>query len=306
MSPPELQPVGPGDDTDLYAIWTRDFAPAQYCSVYLLDTERPAIVDTGTGANVDRILAGLSDIGIEPADLSAIVLTHVHLDHAGGAGRLARACPNATVFVHESGADHLVDPERLWEGTKAAVGEQIQYYAEPRSVPESRVTPLTAGETIDLGERELAVHRAPGHAFHQVVYEEMDRGGVFTGDAAGVLTPGLDAVRQSSPPPGFDLDGCLEDVEMIRSLDPSALYLAHYGQHEPLPLLENYAEVLQGWVRSVAAKRNNVGAEATIEYFATRTGAEAAWGRLKAREEERMNVRGALEYLAATEDSDRR
>ncbi len=282
---------------DLYALWTRDFAPAQYCSVYVLDGEVPAVVDTGTGAHVDRILDALSVLGIQRADLGAIVLTHVHLDHAGGTAALADACPNATVYVHESGASHLVDPERLWKGTKRAVGAQIQAYEKPAPLPEDRIHRVTDGDEIDLGDRTLRVHRAPGHAFHQVVYQDSDDGGVFTGDAMGVLTPGLDRVQPSSPPPDFDLAGCLGDVETIRELDPSRLYLAHYGAHEPNALLGTYPDVLESWVEAVAATRDRLGDAETVDHFAEQAAPVGAWGERKARAETRMNVRGVLTFL---------
>jgi glyoxylase-like metal-dependent hydrolase (beta-lactamase superfamily II) len=283
---------------NLYALWTRDFAPAQYCSVYVLDGEVPAVVDTGTGAHVDRILDALAALGIQRADLGAIVLTHVHLDHAGGAAALADACPNATVFVHESGASHLVDPERLWTGTKRAVGDQIQAYAKPVPLPDHRIHRVTEGDEIDLGDHTLTVHRAPGHAFHQVVYHDSADGGVFTGDAMGVLTPGLDRVQPSSPPPNFDLEGCLRDVETIRDLDPTRLYLAHYGAHSPADLLDTYPAVLESWVETVAETRDRLGEVEAVEYFVDRAETVAAWGELKAEGEARMNAQGVLDYLS--------
>ena len=283
---------------DLYALWTRDFAPAQYCSVYVLDGEVPAVVDTGTGAHVDRILDALAALGIQPDDLGAILLTHVHLDHAGGAAALADACPNATVYVHESGASHLADPERLWNGTKRAVGDQIQAYEKPAPLPADRIHGVTDGVEIDLGDHTLTVHRAPGHAFHQVVYHDSADGGVFTGDAMGVLTPGIDRVQPSSPPPDFDLAGCLRDVETIRDLDPTRLYLAHYGAHSPDDLLGTYPDVLESWVETVAETRDRLGEAEAVDYLAERAETVAAWGELKAEGEARMNVQGVLAYLS--------
>lgn len=297
MTEPRILTPSVVDGTDLHYMWTRDFEPAKYCSPYILDAEQPAVIDTGTGANWEAILDAMAELGIEPEALSAIILTHVHLDHAGGAGYLAEACPNADIFVHHRGAPHLVDPERLWEGTTAAVGEQIQNYATPRSISADRIVELDAGARIDLGDRKLVAHPAPGHAFHQVVYEDVASGGVFTGDAAGIKTPGVDRVQPSSPPPDFDLEAALEDIEMIRNLDPNMLYLGHFGPQELSGFLEEYATVLRDWVESVAEKRDAVDREQTVEYFADPSETGDAWGALKAREEARMNVRGVLSFL---------
>ncbi|MFW5900741.1 MAG: MBL fold metallo-hydrolase, partial [Halodesulfurarchaeum sp.] len=118
MAGPELWTDTVTGDTDLTYFWTREFEPATYCAPYILDSDRPAVIDTGTGANWERILAALTESDIEPTELAAIVLTHVHLDHAGGAGYLAERCPNADIYVHHAGAPHLIDPERLLQGTR--------------------------------------------------------------------------------------------------------------------------------------------------------------------------------------------
>jgi glyoxylase-like metal-dependent hydrolase (beta-lactamase superfamily II) len=177
-----------------------------YGAVYVVDAERPALVETGIGANRERVLDLIAATGLSPADIEVIAVTHVHLDHAGGAGFLAADCPDATVYAHETGAPHLVDPTRLWEGTKAAVGGQIEYYVEPRPVPGERVVELEDGEEIDLSDRLLRAHHAPGHAPHQVVFEYPAAAAVFVGDAAGLYVPERDSAYPTSPPPNFDLE----------------------------------------------------------------------------------------------------
>ncbi|MFC7133002.1 MULTISPECIES: MBL fold metallo-hydrolase [Salinibaculum] len=299
----DLYEATAGETTDLYYVDTGMYDTAEYGSVYILDAERPALVDTGIGTNYEAILDAMDQVGIAPEDLEVIAPTHVHLDHAGGAGYLAAECPNADVYVYELGARHLVDPERLWEGTKAAVEDQIAYYAEPKPVPEERIVELTDGDTIDLGDHSLDVHHAPGHAPHQVVFHDPANDGVFTADAAGILTPGLDGPRQTSPPPTFDLDQVLADVEMLRDLDPAALYYGHFGDSPTADNLDAYAEVTREWVADVEAARERLADdEAVIEHFVERTEAVDAWGEEKGRAEERMNVRGILTYLDNRED----
>lgn len=268
-----------------------------YGAVYLLDAPQPAIVDTGIGTHVDRVLQALEEVGIDQEDLAAIIPTHVHLDHAGGAGFLADACPNASVYVHEIGAPHLVDPTRLVEGTRRAVGDQWRYYVEPEPVPEDRIVKLTDGDTIDLGDRELTAHHAPGHAPHQVVFYDELTEAVFTADAAGIWAPALETVRETSPPPNFDLEQCLQDVQMIRELDPSHLLYPHFGP-APRHALTDYPEVLQNWVQTVRdAVREHGSVDAAAERLAADADIATVWGPDKARGEVAMNVRGVAHSL---------
>jgi len=298
MAPGDVHAVTIGDCTDLHYVDTGMYDTGEYGSVYVLDAERPAVVDTGIGTNYDRILDALSSVGIDPADVAYLIVTHVHLDHAGGAGFLAEACPNATVAVHERGARHLADPSRLWEGTKAAVGDQIEWYTEPKPVPEERIETLTDGDRIDLGDQELIAHSAPGHAPHQLVFEHPENDAVFTADAAGIYVPSVDAVKETTPPPQFHLERALGDVETIRDLDPSTLLYAHFGPAERADRLAEYERTLEEWVESVADAREAFDDdEAVVEQFAEETPMDSVWGERKARGETAMNVRGVLRYL---------
>ncbi|QLC33171.1 MBL fold metallo-hydrolase [Halarchaeum sp. CBA1220] len=286
--------------TDVHYVDTGMYDTAAYGAVYVVDAERPAVLDTGIGTHHERVLAALDEVGVAREELAAIVVSHVHLDHAGGAGFLAAACPNADVYVHEYGARHLVDPERLVEGTKRAVGDQWRYYVEPEPVPEERVVELADGDAVDLGDRTLTAHHAPGHAPHQVVLEDDRDGFVHTADAAGIWVPDLGRVVETSPPPNFDLETCIDDVEAIRMLDPEVLLYPHFG---PGPedvdgVLSEYEDVLTRWVGAVEEKRAELGSdEAVADHFAERTDVRAVWPEHKAEEETKMNVRGALRYL---------
>ncbi|WP_135534794.1 MBL fold metallo-hydrolase [Halostella pelagica] len=298
MEPGDVRTVTSGECTDLYYVDTGMYDTAEYGSVYVLDAERPAIIDTGIGTNYERILAALDEAGIERDDLEVIAITHVHLDHAGGAGFIADACPNAEVYVHESGARHLADPSRLWKGTKSAVGDQIEFYTEPEPVPDSRITELEDGDTIDLGDHELVVHHAPGHAPHQVVFEDPANDAVFTADAAGIWVPSISQITETSPPPQFDLEGTLADAEMLVAMDPETLLFAHFGPKDADGVLAEYTDVLTDWVQAVERKREELGDdEAVIDHFVENTDMGHVWGERKARGETAMNVRGVLTYL---------
>ena len=298
----DVREVTTGDCTDLYYVDTGMYGTGEYGAAYVLEDDRPAIVETGIGTNHDLVLDALDEVGIDRDELAAIVVTHIHLDHAGGAGFLAEACPNAVVYVHEIGAPHLVDPTRLVEGTKAAVGDQWEFYTEPRPIPEDRVVEIEDGDVIDLGSRELRVHAAPGHAPHQVVFEYPDADAVFTGDAAGIWVPSVEEIKETSPPAQFDLESCLDDIETLQEIDPNVLLYTHFGPRwigdDAETILDEYGQVLEAWVQSVEAKRAELeDDEAVVEYFANRADMAEVWGERKAQAETAMNVRGVLGYL---------
>jgi glyoxylase-like metal-dependent hydrolase (beta-lactamase superfamily II) len=297
MTPGEVTAVETGACTDLYQVDTGMYDTAEYGCVYLLDAERPALVETGIGTHTDRVLAALDAVGIDRGAVETVLVTHVHLDHAGGAGFLAEALPNADFAVPEPGAAHLVDPSRLWAGTKAAVGDQLRYYTDPRPVPERRVRPLADGDRVDLGDHELVAHAAPGHAPHQFVFDHPENDAVFTADAAGISVPSLDAVQPTSPPPQFDLEQCLADVRLIEGLDRSTLCYTHFGAQPAGDRLGAYADVLREWVATVERVRAERGDEGAIDHLSADPETAAVWGEHKARGETRMNVRGVFAYL---------
>jgi glyoxylase-like metal-dependent hydrolase (beta-lactamase superfamily II) len=300
----DLREVTAGDCSDLYCLDTGMYDTDEYGAVYIYDSARPAIVDTGIGTHYERILDALDELDIAREDVAVIAPTHVHLDHAGGAGFLAEECPNAEVMIHEIGAPHLVDPSRLVEGTKAAVGDQWEFYVEPKPVPEDRVVELNAGDEINLGDHHLEVYHAPGHAPHQTIFYDRDDDAAFVADAAGIWVPAVETIRETSPPPNFDLDQCLADLETIRDLDPDVLLYPHFGPREYEPRgMDEYADELTEWVETVEAKYEELGdAEAVEDHFAEQAEMVDLWGERKASEEARLNVRGVVTYLDRREE----
>ena len=283
--------------SDCYYVDTGMYDTPEYGAVYLLDADRPAIVDAGIGTHHERVLAGLETVGIAPTDLAAIVLTHVHLDHAGGAGFIHEAT-GADVYVSEAGASFLAHPDRIWEGTKAAVGDQITYYTEPRPVPADAIEPIDDGATVDLGSMELDVRHAPGHAFHQVVLHDRAAAAIYTADAAGIYVPARDAVRPTSPPPDFDLERVVADARLVARMDPETLCYPHFGAVPADERISEYVGVITDWVESIAETRRELADDdAVVERFVQADDIDELWGEHKARGETAMNVRGVLQYL---------
>lgn len=295
----EIKPITLDACEDLYLIETGMYDVTGYGGVYLLDADEPILVESGIGTNYEAILDAIRTIGLSPADIETIAVTHVHLDHAGGAGLLAAECQNATVVVSERGAPHLIDPERLVAGTKAAVGDQWRYYVEPEPVPEDRVRRVAEGDRIDAGNYALTVHEAPGHARHQVVFSVPAMDAVFTGDAAGLWLTDENRVHQTSPPPEFDLEQAIADAEMIRDLEPQTLLFTHFGPAtNAKTVLSNYPRVLREWVDAVADKRERYDDEAAvIAALVDENDLVPIWGERKAKAETTINARGVIRYL---------
>ena len=182
------------------------------------------IVDPGPASSVDELLDALG--GKAPR---ALLLTHIHLDHAGAAGVLARVFPSLTVYVHERGAPHLIDPSRLLASAKRLYGDDMErLWGEVAPVPAERVQSLAGGETVE----GMRVAYTPGHASHHVCYLHEASGEAFVGDVAGVRLPGSTYTIAPTPPPDIDVEAWLSSLDQVAAWSPSALCLTHFGRHE--------------------------------------------------------------------------
>jgi glyoxylase-like metal-dependent hydrolase (beta-lactamase superfamily II) len=203
----------------------------RYTAAYLLDAREPTIVETGPTTSVEHVTAGLDRLGIGPDDLAHIVVTHIHLDHAGGVGTLCRRYPKATVWVHERGAPHLADPTKLVASATRVYGEEqmASLFGQVEAVPAQRIRSIFDDDVIELGGRALSAAATPGHASHQVALVDSATGAVFTGDALGIHPPDLPVLRPATPPPEYDLELALESIEKIRSLAGELVLFSHFG-----------------------------------------------------------------------------
>jgi glyoxylase-like metal-dependent hydrolase (beta-lactamase superfamily II) len=213
------------------AIDTNMFGRSGLTSAYLVEAAQPAIVETGPTTSVDEVGEGLGALGIGPGDLAHIVVTHIHLDHAGGAGALASRYPGATVWVHERGAPHLAEPDRLVASAARIYGSDrlLELFGPVNPVPADRLRAVDDGARILLGDRELEVSYTPGHAGHHVALVDDRTRAAFVGDAMGVLLPDVRVLRPATPPPEFDLELAVDSVERIRAATPSLILFSHFG-----------------------------------------------------------------------------
>ncbi len=220
---------------------------------YLLDAPRPTLIECGPALTVDAVIAGLGQLGLDPDDLAYLVLTHIHLDHAGGAGDVAAAFPRARIVVSEHGARHLVDPERLNASSRRVYGPLFDtVYGACTPLPADRIVSIADRDELDIGGgRVLELLHTPGHAKHHLGVYDPTIGAVFTGDSAGVQLEGMSRARPATPPPDFHLEAALASLERYRERSPTRLYLAHYGPVEPADeALADADEALRTWVET--------------------------------------------------------
>ncbi len=200
-------------------------------SAYLVHGKEPALVETGPTNALSTVEAGLTELGIGAEDLAHIVVTHVHLDHAGGAGAYARRFPKATVWAHELGVRHLVEPEKLEASALRVFGEDHmqRVFGPVEPVGGDRVKAAGDGQVVSLGDRTLRILHAPGHAKHHMFIIDEQTGALFSGDGLGVRLADLGVFRPATPPADYDLEAAIRNIERVRELDPPKVLFSHFG-----------------------------------------------------------------------------
>lgn len=216
---------------DLWVIDTQFQGEPGIIASYLLNGPHGvALVDVGSAASLDALLAGIRATGHDPADVEHILITHVHLDHAGATGALLPHTPRARVYVHEIGAPHLINSEKLLASAARIYGDQMeQLWGTILPVPEERVTAIGDDFELQVGARTFKALYTPGHAIHHVAYYDAANAAIFTGDVAGVRLEDIPFVRPPTPPPDLNLEDWSASIERLRALRPQALYLPHFG-----------------------------------------------------------------------------
>jgi glyoxylase-like metal-dependent hydrolase (beta-lactamase superfamily II) len=225
---------------------------------YLIRGDRPCLVETGTAPSAPVVRDALAGLGIGAGDLATVVVTHIHLDHAGGAGDIAAMFPAAQVVVHQRGARHLADPSRLMAGARMVYGRALErIFGVLAPVPAERIVALDDTGTVDLGGgRRLDSHYSPGHAKHHVGLVDSDTGDLYVGDAAGVYLPDTGDVRPATPPPDFDVETALASLRKFAALRPSRLMFSHYGPVAQVgETLDRSAEEITVWVEETRQAR---------------------------------------------------
>ena len=223
---------------------------AQVTAGYLITGTEPVLVETGSQTSVPALLAALEGLGVTADELAGIAVTHIHLDHAGGVGDVAAAFPKATVYVHERGARHLVDPAKLVSSAAMVYGDLLDsLYGRLTPTDAARVHVLADGEDIEVSAtRRLTTVDSPGHAKHHLALHDSDSGLLFAGDAVGVRLPAAGILRPATPPPDFDLDAAITSLHRFAERRPAGIALAHFGLvPHPIDTLVEAEDTLTRW-----------------------------------------------------------
>ena len=240
---------------DVFEIDTRMAGHTGITAGYLIRSDRPCLVETGAGNSAPVVRDALAAAGVGPADLATVVVTHIHLDHAGGVGDIAEMFPNAEIVVHEMGARHLADPSRLMRSARMVWGDALDsLFGDLKPTDAVRIRAVEDIGVVDLGGgRRLESHYSPGHAKHHVGLLDSLTGDLYVGDAAGVYIPETADLRPATPPPDFDLDTALASLDRFRALRPSRLLFSHFGPVELVDeTLDRSVEELRLWVEIVS------------------------------------------------------
>jgi glyoxylase-like metal-dependent hydrolase (beta-lactamase superfamily II) len=215
---------------------------------YVLKGKNTAIVETGPASTVQNLLSSLREINVKPEEVTYVAVSHIHLDHGGAAGTLLKHLPKAKLIVHQRGAPHVANPEKLWTQAREVLGKIAEMYGKPEPVPEERIIATTDGMVFDVGNGvKLKVVETLGHASHHLSYYETLSHGMFTGDAAGIYLNRFDVVVPTTPPP-FRLDIALASLEKLINLKPRFLYYSHFGKAQnAIEKLRAYVKQLRLW-----------------------------------------------------------
>ncbi len=236
---------------------------------------RAAIIDTGSNASVPRVLGALAALGIAPEVVDWVMLTHIHLDHAGGAGSLMCALPEAKLLVHPRGVRHMIDPGKLWEGTSAVYGAEraFELYRFLVPVPAERIVPATDGLELKLGSRTFRVFDTPGHARHHICIWDASARAFFTGDTFGLSYRELDADGRSfivptTTPTQFDPRAMHTSIDRMLAMQPQAMYLTHYSRVTEVERLGADLHRLIDTMVAVASAARGTGVARHVEILA--------------------------------------
>lgn len=237
-------------DPDLFLLDLHFQSTPGVVGAYLITgSDGHTLLETGPGSTLPSLERAVHASGARFEEITQLVVTHIHLDHAGAAGTLLRRLPDARLFVHPLGAKHMIDPAKLLaSATRIYGGRMDRLWGAFEACPPDRVVTLEDGDEIACGARTLTALHTPGHAVHHIAFHDADAGSIFTGDVGGVRIPGTLQVRPPTPPPDIDVEYWHASIDRLRALEPRTLDLTHFGRfHDPGRHFDDLLYRLDDW-----------------------------------------------------------
>ena len=236
----------------LFLIDAYDLGRPGRTGTYVLKEDNLTIIETSASPSVPHILNGLKELQLDPKDIEYIIVTHIHLDHAGGAGFMLQYCPNAKVVVHPKGARHLIDPSRLIQGARAVYGDEFDQLFDPIvPIPEDRILVRDHQETLSISDEcTLTFYDTPGHARHHFSIHDSVSNGIFSGDTVGIYYEelkgdGIDFIIPATSPNQFDPEATMQSTNLMKNMNVDAIYFSHFGVcNEP----EKVYQAMEKWI----------------------------------------------------------
>jgi len=237
-----------------------------------------ALIDPGPASTISTLGDQLTAHGLQFSDVNEILLTHIHLDHAGATGTLVRKNPRLTVYVHEVGAPHMKAPERLLQSAARIYDAMQNLYGDFLPVPAENLRPLNGGESLSVAGRTFRVLYTPGHASHHVTYFDEHEGTAFVGDTGGISVNGHPFILPATPPPDISIERWDTSLDAIRDLHPQRLFLTHFAfSDRPAEHIDHYRSRLHHWSeRTAILLASGLDEETCIRRFSDEVAAEAA------------------------------
>lgn len=251
----------------VYVLDTQALGERNVVAAYLVAGKETALIDMGYESSADIVSSDLAELGIGSADLDYLLPTHVHLDHSGSCGTLAKKFPNASIRVHPKGEPHLADPSSLWKGAGMLFGDELlQRYGKPEPIDQNRLRIASDDEVISLGRGViLRTVWTPGHASHHLSYEWEGHASFFTGDAVGIYYPAFPFLVPTTPPTSFNLERAVESLKRIQAASPQDFYTPHYGLVEDAPdWVERNIRALLDWKMKIESMRSSALSEQEV------------------------------------------
>lgn len=252
-------------------------------STYVIFGPEVTLIEPGPATSIEPLLQGLDELGVSPREVSQVLVTHVHLDHAGGAWMLPGSLPRASILLSESGAPHLVEPARLLRSARRVYGPAMEGLFGPmKPLHTTRVRAVKEGDTIETGAGSLKVLETPGHTRTHLSFFLEGESALFTGDAAGTYWAEGDLSWPATPPADFSVEKCIADQARFRALDPKWLLTAHFGPvRDPGAHCARIAEALRRWepvvAEALAGGEDYPAAAQALKRFCRLQGRAAAW-----------------------------